>query len=171
MGEATNLLYNQRRLVRLGLSYLRLCDDWVEGEREVYPMLKYRMLLLVAALSLTAAENQALLSKQDLIKKKLSRMEGMVTDLGKFPIADAAVTVQRMEDSVNAPARLELKTAEDGRFLLDSLAPGKYEVLAAHKGFKSTTKQFVLVPGKVTKAIVSLSLTFRLCSRSRRGSL
>ena len=119
------------------------------------------LLLLAAALTLCGAEKSTLLSKQELLKRKLSRMEGMVSDIGKFPIADAAVTVQRLEDSGNTPLRLELKTPEDGRFLLDAIAPGKYEVTASHKGFQSSIRMFKLVPGKITKAEMSLSLTLR----------
>ena len=116
---------------------------------------------LIAALTLIAADKTGLLSKQELVKRKLSRMEGLVSDIGKFPVDEAAVMVQRLEDSGNTPLRVELKTSEDGKFVLDALAPGKYEVQASHKGFKPAVKRYSLQPGKVTQAAVSLSLSFR----------
>ena len=124
-------------------------------------MFKFRMLLLLAVATLLGAAQSPVLAKKELLKKKLARMEGMVTDIGKFPVSDAAVTVQRLEEEGNSPMRVEVKTGEDGRFVLDAIVPGKYEVMASHKGFKGATKKFSLEPGKVTKAVLSLSLSYR----------
>ena len=124
-------------------------------------MFKFRMLLLLAVATLLGSAQSPVLAKKELLQKKLARMEGMVTDIGKFPVSDAAVTVQRLEEQGNSPMRVEVKTGEDGRFVLDAIVPGKYEVMASHKGFKGATKKFSLEPGKVTKAVLTTTAMTR----------
>jgi hypothetical protein len=61
---------------------------------------------------------------------------GTVRDVSGGSVADAAVTIRNVDTGFTR----ETTTADDGRYWLAGLAPGRYEMAAARAGFRTTVR-------------------------------
>ena len=87
-----------------------------------------------------AAESVA----QSVEKTGSSAIHGSVKDSSGQPVAGVEVSIHNVDEQSD-PAVL---SASDGSFALRKIKPGKYEVSAAHDGFRNTAISFDLAAGE-----------------------
>ena len=71
-------------------------------------------------------------------------IHGLTKDSGGQPVAAAEISIHNLDEATD-PVVL---SASDGSFALRQIKPGKYEVSAAHEGFKDVSVSFDLAAGE-----------------------
>jgi hypothetical protein len=74
---------------------------------------------------------------------RLSAIHGSAKDSSGRPVAGVEISVRNMDDQSD-PA---VVSGSDGSFALRKIKPGKYEISAAHEGFRELTLSFDLAAG------------------------